>query len=115
VVLMADGSKAVQVWDASVYPAHALYMGNSQADKTPFREGTEWTRDGKNPAFDDFTADGLSPDRTPFRPFAPLRYKDTFDDGKGRHPVMSEFRDGTKFTAERLESEFSSPMVPSLL
>ncbi|EMA23274.1 hypothetical protein [Haloarcula amylolytica] len=115
VVFMADGAKIVRVWDASRYPAHALYLGDSQVDKPPFREGTEWTRDGKNPAFDEFVLDGTSPDRTPFRPFAQLgdRYRKTFDDGKGPHPVMEEAQGGSKLQAQTLESQFSSPMFPS--
>jgi len=83
-----------------VYPAHALFPGRSQVDNTPFREGTGWTRDDKNPTFDDFTKDGVSPDRNLFRPFAPLRYKNSSEDEVGRHPVMFEFQRGTKFTAD---------------
>jgi hypothetical protein len=115
VVFMADGATFVRVWDASRYPAHALYLGTSQVDRPPFREGTEWTTDGRSPAFDEFSGEGVSVARTPFRPLAPLYYKNDFDGGNGPHPVMREIQEGTTVTRAQLENNFSSPLFPDPL
>lgn len=56
----------------SVYPAHALYVGEIKQDQNVFREGIEWTVDGPilaNHAFRSFAEDGNQPGATPFDKF----------------------------------------------
>lgn len=66
---MADGAKAVRVWDASRYPAHALYVDGQKERQNTFREGSEWTTNRpawKNRAFIEFAIDGQVSGATPF-------------------------------------------------
>lgn len=57
-VIVADGSKIagpgtqVPIWYTRCTSG---YLGTSQAETILFQEGTEWRRDGKDPAFDAFT------------------------------------------------------------
>ncbi|QIO25362.1 hypothetical protein [Haloarcula sp. JP-L23] len=57
-VFMADGAKLVRVWDASVYPAHALYVGGIKRRQNQFQEGEEWVKQGPIGAHKAFFAFG---------------------------------------------------------
>jgi hypothetical protein len=92
-----------------------IILGESQVDKPPFREGTEWTTTGKSPAFAEFSLDGISPDQTPFSPLAPLNYKNAYKAGYGPHPVMFDVNPSEKISQTRLQNEFSSPLFPDPL
>jgi hypothetical protein len=115
-VFIADGSKLVRVWDASVYPAHALYVDRSRQDQNVFREGIEWTVDGpvlQNHAFRSFGEDGNQPGATPFDQGGSFLYRELFEIlGDGPHPVMDYERDGTQVTADTVRSQLSSPLFP---
>jgi len=69
-VFMADGTTLARVWDASVYPAHALYVGGSRQDRNVFREGIEWVPEGPagaHSAFGQFGIEGsILSGATPF-------------------------------------------------
>lgn len=113
-VFMADGTKVVRVWDASYYPAHALYVGGFRRDQTPFDEGEQWTRDSANSAFYTFAFESVTPGRTPFNNlFGDFLYNRFYMDGAGAHPVMDYTDPGTVLSIDRVESEFSSPLFPS--
>lgn len=116
-IFMADGTKVIRVWDASRYPAHALYVGSDRERSTQFREGREWNYTGYNqPRFQEFVADVLEPaPRTPFRPNAPGFYKDYFRGGAGTHPVMEFVSDGSRLRGSTVEDRLSSPLFPSLI
>ncbi|MFC4451523.1 hypothetical protein [Halorussus aquaticus] len=111
---MADGTKLVRVWDVSYYPAHALYVGGTRRDQTTFREGTEWTRDGANDAFDTFAAESLIPGRTPFDTLGSFGYKTGFRSGAGSHPAMDYANPGTTLSIGAVENALSSPLFPPL-
>ncbi|MFC6993815.1 hypothetical protein ACFQH3_20110 [Haladaptatus sp. GCM10025707] len=117
VVVMADGTKVVRVWDASRYPAHALYVGGLWRDERPFREGIEWTRDGpvtQDTAFGEFVLDSRLLGRTPFETFGSLGYGDHFRSGHGDHPLLDFSDPGTILSIETLESTLSKPLFPPL-
>lgn len=113
---MADGTKRVTIWDASVYPAHALYVGSDWKDQNKFREGLEWVEKGwKHGAFLQFGKDANTADATPFDQGGNFLYKiealESFRDGFGNHPVMEFVDPGTTLFGD--ESEFQDPMYPS--
>jgi hypothetical protein len=117
---MADGTKLVRVWDASVYPAHALYVGEDKKDQNPFREGQEWTKDGplrRQSAFVQFVDDAHVPGYTPFDGYGSWRYKENFDEilAYGEHPAMTWEADGTEITADEVRNALSDPLFPSTL
>ncbi|MFC6734425.1 hypothetical protein [Haladaptatus sp. DYSN1] len=58
VVVMADGARLVRVWEASVYPAHALYVGGILRDENEFDEGDEWVTQGPFSQHDAFNLFG---------------------------------------------------------
>lgn len=115
-ILMADGAKFARVWDASVYPAQSLYVGDTRVDTTNFREGIEWTREGSDltGAFSRFVDDSGYPDRTPFRLLSELNYPNALKLGNGSHPVLDSVTPGTQLSVSTLESRFPSPLVPPL-
>jgi hypothetical protein len=114
-VFMADGTKVVRAWDASYYPAHALYVGGIKRDQNPFRENIEWTVDGpiwEDNAFWTFAREGNTPGLTPFDAFGSFLYKDRFQDGAGPHPAMRYIDDGTNLSALTVEDTLSEPLFP---
>lgn len=116
-VFMADGTKLVRVWDASVYPAHALYVGGTKQDQNTFREGIEWTVDGpvlENHAFAQFGIEGNSVGLTPFDQFGSFLYQVNFTDGFGPHPVMIHTTDGASLQASTVENTLEGPLFPDL-
>lgn len=120
IVFMADGTKVVRVWDASVYPAHDLYVGGNWKVGNPFQEGIHWTADGppsEQPAFLAFGLDGNQPGPTPFDAYGAWRYKKNFDGNlaHGNHPVMEWEVDGANITAETVKKALSDPLFPSTL
>jgi hypothetical protein len=117
-VYMADGTTLARVWDASVYPAHALYVGGDKEDQNVFREDIEWTTQGPpeaHPAFNQFGVDANSIGHTPFDQFGSWRYKSNFTNGFGPHPVMVYAGNGTSLQASTVENELPSPLFPSSL
>lgn len=117
---MADGTKLVRVWDASVYPAHALYVSEDKKDQTPFREGQEWTKDGplrRQTAFVKFVDEANSPGHTPFDGFGSWQYEKHFDKkhAYGKHPAMIWEDDGTEITADAVKNALPDPLFPSTL
>jgi hypothetical protein len=117
-VFMADGTKVVRVWDASYYPAHALYVGGTRRDRTPFDEGEQWTRDSANTAFDKFAREAVTPGRTPFDNlfggglFGNAVYERLYMDGFGDHPAMGYTKDGSILTTSTVEDQLSVPLFP---
>lgn len=108
---MADGTKVVTVWDASHYPAHALYVGGDRKDRTKFREGIEWVKQGaaeEHQSFWTFGLDAQNPFATPFDQGGAFAYDHTL--GLGNHPKMNYRDAGTELSGE--ESEFSNAMYP---
>jgi hypothetical protein len=110
------------VWDASVYPAHALYVGEDKKDQNPFREGLfkEWTKDGHiftQNAFRNFVDEASSPGYTPFDRWGSWRYKQNFNDwlAEGDHPAMSWKDDGTEITADAVKNALPGPLFPPSL
>jgi len=119
-ILMADGTKVARVWDASVYPAHALYVGEDKKRQNPFREGQEWTKDGplnEQNAFTGFVKDAQTVGYTPFDTFGSWRYEANFNEPRayGKHPVMSWGDDGSEITADMVRNALSDPLFPSTL
>lgn len=117
-VLMADGTKLIRVWDASVYPAHALYVGGEKEDQNEFDEGDEWVTQGPLEAHDAFNRFGLEASftfHTPFDGFGSWGYRTAFDAGSGPHPVMDYELDGTQTTADTVRNQLSSPLFPGSL
>ena len=118
-VFMADGTKVARAWDASVYPAHALYVGETKRDQNLFREGIEWTVDGpvlQNHAFSSFAEDGNQPGATPFDQGGSFLYKDLFRIlGDGDHPVMTHTESGSRLSAATVENDLSNPLFPDTL
>lgn len=119
-IFMADGTKLIRVWDASVYPAHALYVSEDKKDQNPFREGPlkEWTKDGllaEQHAFRNFVDEAFSPGYTPFDQWGSWGYKRNFDDflAEGKHPVMTWEDDGTEITADAVKNAIPKPLFPS--
>jgi hypothetical protein len=112
VVFMADGTKVVHVWDASVYPAHALYVDGTNQDQNQFREGTEWVTDGVGTAFAQFAHDGLGVGRTPFDQFGAFAYDVRFSGGHERHPVMDHSDPGSTLSVQTVEDELDGPFFP---
>lgn len=116
---MADGTKVVTVWDASVYPAHALFVGEDRKDRNQFREGIEWVEQGwtwEHQAFIHFGLDAQHPAATPFDQGGAFLYGDTFfgegfREGAGDHPVMEFTSQGSTLSGS--ESEFTDPMFPN--
>jgi len=116
-VFMADGTQLVRVWDASVYPAHALYVGGTLQDRNVFREGIEWVPQGPigtNNAFRQFAIEGsLTPGATPFDKGGAWGYRKLYDKaGSGPHPVMIDRVSGSSLSARTVESELSNPLFP---
>jgi hypothetical protein len=117
---MADGTKVVTVWDASVYPAHALYVGGVYRDQNLFRKGQEWVETGyawEHGAFVQFGWDANTDSATPFDQGGAFTYGenfgliDGFRTGWGDHPVMTYVEKGTSLSGN--ENEFDNPMFPS--
>jgi hypothetical protein len=112
---MADGAKAVRVWDASRYPAHALYIDGEWEDENVFREGIEWTVDGpigEHTAFESFARDGQVPGFTPFGQGGSFGYRNFYTSGSGNHPVMVHSEPGSTLAGETVQNELSDPMFP---
>lgn len=117
---MADGTKIVTVWDASRYPAHALYVGGDYKRENTFRESIEWDEVGWVHAQDAFFKFGLdadvNPAATPFDQGGHFLYDDNwgtvpgFRTGYGEHPVMEFTEQGSALTG--VENEFQDPMFP---
>lgn len=114
-IFMADGTKVVRVWDASVYPAHALYVGGTRQDRTPFRQGVDWTLDGPpsdNTAFHQFVTDSIIPGRTPFDTGGAFGYKQWFTAGAGNHPPMDYTDPGSSLSIDEVTDAFPDPAFP---
>lgn len=113
---MADGAKAVRVWDASRYPAQALYVDEQREGRNTFREDHEWTVDGatgEDKAFNQFALEGQIPPATPFGKGSSFEYKNGFRIfGGGDHPVMRHVEGGTSLSEGDVENELSDPMFP---
>jgi len=116
---MADGTKVVTVWDASVYPAHALYLGGEFRDENQFEKGVEWVETGwpwQHGSFFQFGLDAQNPYATPFDQGGALAYNDdsnssdNFRKGWGDHPVMASSQEGTTLSGQ--EGVFADPMYP---
>lgn len=118
---MADGTKVVTVWDASVYPLHGLYVGGQWRDKNTFREGIEWDEQGpisEHTAFITFGNEAAHhPPSTPFDAGGNFLYRDNFGlqpgfrTGFGDHPVMEYRKPGG--TLDGNEGAFGNPMYPN--
>ena len=113
---MADGSKAVRVWDASRYPAHALYVDGQKERQNTFRQDQEWTVDGpagEDKAFKQFAIEGQIPSTNPFNKGNSFEYKTGFRVfGFGDHPVMDLIDPGSTLSVETIENELSDPLFP---
>jgi hypothetical protein len=112
-VFMADGTKLVRVWDASVYPAHALYVGGTKRDQNAFREGVEWVQQGpvsEHEAFRNFGLEANSLGFTPFDQFGSWGYRSRFSAGVGPHPVMDYELDGNQLSADTVRNQLSKPL-----
>lgn len=119
-IFMADGAKLARVWDASVYPAHALYVGEDKKRQNLFREGQEWTKDGllnEQSAFTKFVQDAQTVGYTPFDTFGSWRYEANFNETRahGKHPVMNWGADGSEITADTVRNALPDPLFPSTL
>lgn len=117
-VYMADGTKLVRVWDASVYPAHALYVGGDKKRQNEFDEGDEWVAQGpfrKHDAFVRFGVEASFTFATPFDRSGSWGYKTSFGSGSGPHPVMDYGQNGTQITADEVRNTLSSPLFPGSL
>jgi len=115
-VFMADGTKLVRVWDASVYPAHALYVGESKEGENEFDQGDEWVTQGSTFEHDAFLRFGKEASLTPYTPFdkgSSFGYKSTYTLGSGSHPVMDYDINGTQLTADMVRNQLSSPLFPN--
>lgn len=114
-LFMADGTKVVRVWDASRYPAHALYVGGERVDQTDFREDIEWTTNGpfwKDNAFEEFAREATAIGRNPFGKYGSWNYKWLFFFGYGLHPVMIHYENGDNLDAQEVAAEFDVPFLP---
>lgn len=112
---MADGAKAVRVWDASRYPAHTLYVDEDREGRNTFRENIEWTVDGpikEDDAFNKFGADAQVPGITPFGRGGSFGYRNLYDLGADDHPVMVHLEGGSNLSEGEVENELSNPMFP---
>jgi len=117
-VFMADGTKVVRVWDASVYPAHALYVGGDKKDQNEFDEDDEWVTQGPASQHDAFSRFGREANFTPVTPFnygGSFGYQSSFRAGSGEHPSMFHLASGTSISARTIEEEFSTPLFPKSL
>lgn len=114
-VFMADGSKLVRMWDASRYPAHALYMGGSREDQNEFIEGVQWTTDEYlgNEAFENFGFEGNTPGLTPFDRLGSFGYRNSFMSGTGPHPVGRAVEFGDTLTGGVISQALPDPLFPS--
>jgi len=114
-VFMADGMKLVRVWDASVYPAHALHVEGDKKRQNTFREGVEWTTNGspwENEAFNRFAVDGQLAEATPFGGGGTFGYKEGFWLGSGEHSVMDYDEPGSTLSRGTVEDQLSDPFFP---
>jgi hypothetical protein len=112
---IADGAKAVRVWDASPYPAHALYVDGDRKRQSTFRKGIEWTVDGpvlEHTAFHYFALEGLVPGYTPFGQGGSFGYRNFYTSGRGDHPVMVYAESGSSLSGGTVENELSNPLFP---
>ncbi|WP_255151213.1 hypothetical protein [Halorarius halobius] len=115
-VFMADGTTLVRVWDASMYPAHALYVGGTLEDQNEFDEGEEWVTQGdltQQVAFDQFASEAGFTPFTPFDRYGSWLYEDTFRNGAPPHPVMVHRKSGTSISARSVEREETNPLFPT--
>jgi hypothetical protein len=114
-VFMADGTKVVRMWDASVYPAHGLYVGGEKVDQNEFEEGDEWVTQGpleQHDAFNRFGTEASFSPVTPFDRLGSFGYRNAFDYGSGPHPVGLHLESGTSLAAENVQSTLSEPLFP---
>lgn len=112
---MADGAKVARVWDASRYPAHALYVDEDIKRQNTFREDIEWTIDGpvwEDTAFNKFSLDGQRVGTTPFGQGGSFGYRNFYTFGFGPHPVMRYTEPGSTLSGETVENELSDPLFP---
>lgn len=115
-VFMADGTKVVRMWDASVYPAHGLYVGGEQVDQNDFDEGDEWVTQGpleQHDAFNRFGTEASFSPVTPFDRFGSFGYRNAFNLGSGAHPVGDYLETGDSLLATEVRDSLSSPLFPS--
>lgn len=113
-VFMADGTKLVRMWDASPYPAHALYLGGAKVDQNVFREGIEWNTDSylDHPAFLHFGIEANTPGLTPFDQFGSFGYRHGWDEGWGATPVGTGQQNGALLTAAEVGDALPDPLFP---
>lgn len=112
---MADGAKAIRVWDASRYPAHALYLDDQKVGQNAFRENIEWTTNGaalENQAFNKFAIDGQIAGATPFGKGSIFGYEIGYSIGTGEHPVMRYTAPGDNLSGEIVADELPNPLFP---
>lgn len=113
-IYMADGAKLVRLWDASVYPAHDLYVNGTRRGGNQFREGIEWTRSGNNhSAFARFGYEGNRPGYTPFDRWGSFGYKTFWNRGSGQHPIADFVAQGTKLSESQITKAKPAPLFPS--
>lgn len=114
-VFMADGTKLVRLWDASRYPAHALYVSGSKRDQNAFAEGVQWTTDANlgNTAFEAFAIEGSTPGLTPFDQLGSFGYRNGFRGGSGPHPVGDGRADGSILTVDEVLAALPDPLFPT--
>ncbi|WP_276249198.1 hypothetical protein [Haladaptatus sp. YSMS36] len=68
--LLTNDSTLRRVWEASVYPTHALYVGGSWVDENDFDEDDEWVIQGPVSQRDAFNRLGAEASFTPYTPLA---------------------------------------------
>lgn len=125
IAVMADGSKAVRVWDASPYPKQYLYVNARKQDENDFKEGAEkgaimgtvkdgnWhpRQDVNVEVFADWVEDAQLP-ATPFDPYSPLAYTAFYPITQGASPVMIHGTDGEEISSEQLIDALPRPLFP---
>ncbi|QCJ46399.1 hypothetical protein [Haloprofundus sp. MHR1] len=114
-VFMADGTKLARMWDASRYPAHALYMGGRKEDQSVFEEGIQWTTDQYlgHIAFENFAREGNTVGLTPFDAAGSFGYRNGFRLGAGSHPVAFGRDTGDVLLSEGIEEALPDPLFPA--
>lgn len=122
--VMADGSRAVRVWDASPYPKHFLYVDGSKRRENGLEEGTgeaapgvvnggNWVprQDVNAERFLPWVTEANAP-LTPFDPFSPALYEQLYAAGFFSHPVMTYVEEGAELTDGQLRATLDVPLFP---
>jgi hypothetical protein len=112
---MADGTKVVRIWDASAYPAHALYVGGTWVDENEFDEGDEWITQGpasEHKAFTQFSKEAQFPGYTPFDQAGSFLYRRLISAGDSPYPIAEYLESGDSLDADSVTNSESTPQFP---